>query len=357
MKKCFYIIILLVSYGLTGNTQIPVVKSNYFKLESYNPLGHGLALILDKGYYGLIDSNQNIVCEPKYDRINQFIGNFSIVELDGKMALINEKGKQITPLKYNGISPFENHVAFAHFNQNRVYVDTNGKEFPMNAIGVGWNFNDGPQPIYCAPWTVYVDENHKVILNDSYKQAFPFVNNYAIVQKDGKFHIIDKQGAITKTLAYESVHKIKDSCYAIVNDGFKNGLIDYKGKEVIPCKYDEILMNTKGVILVSSNNKWGAYDWKFKKIILPVFDKIRYAKSVNGYSEVPIPGQDKVVVEMNFKKGIIDYHGKTIKACEYDDIQFQDDFSIITVKNDPNQGAIEITNKVSSFTTLLTQID
>ncbi|RYM35131.1 WG repeat-containing protein [Brumimicrobium glaciale] len=329
-----FFLLLLCPIGLSQDS---LVKNNYFKLESYHPLGHGFELILDKGYYGLIDSNDNIVCKPKYDRINQFIGDFSIVELDGKMGLINKKGQPVTPVKYERIHPFENNVAFAYFNENRVYVDTNGRVFSYNAPGIGWDFNDGLQPTYRSPWMVYINESHSIILNDGYKQAYPFVNNYAIVQKDRKFHIIDTLGTITKTLKYEYVHQIKDSCYAIVNDGSKNGLIDFKGNEVIPCKYDQVLMDTKGIILVSIGNKWGAYDWNFKKIILPVFDKIRYAKTERGYSESPIPGHDKVVVEMNNKKGIIDYRGKTIKACEYDDIQFHDDFSIITVKQNPNR--------------------
>ncbi len=87
--------------------------------------------------------------------------------------------------------------------------------------------------------------------------------------------------------------------YVVIKDG-KKGLINSKGKEVIPCNMDEIYeqTDTEGVIPFRRGDKWGLF---FHIATEPMFD------------DIDIRCEDYCMVRIADEWFYIDYNGKPVK--------------------------------------------
>ncbi|MDR1459137.1 MAG: WG repeat-containing protein [Bacteroidales bacterium] len=83
----------------------------------------------------------------------------------------------------------------------------------------------------------------------------------------------------------------------------KYGYVDKTGKEVIPCKYDEVGFFSEGFALVRISGKYGYVDRTGKEIVPCQYDEIGI------FSEGIVP------VTLKGKKFYIDKTGKCVKDC------------------------------------------
>ena len=91
-------------------------------VDSSNPI-----LVMKNGLWGLIDTHENILIEPKYDCIERFINGFAIVKKNGLHGFVNNKGVEIVSLKYTQAEPFT-FIKYAFVACGRRYgiIDENG---------------------------------------------------------------------------------------------------------------------------------------------------------------------------------------------------------------------------------------
>jgi hypothetical protein len=86
----------------------------------------------DKQKYGLIDTEGNVIIEPKYERIDKFEKGLAIAKKRSKLGLINTKGEEVTLFKYKDIFAFIEGFALVTISIARQtyygFIDTNGKE-------------------------------------------------------------------------------------------------------------------------------------------------------------------------------------------------------------------------------------
>ena len=90
------------------------------------------------------------------------------------------------------------------------------------------------------------------------------------------------------------------------------GCIDKTGKEVIPCKYDEIGGFLEGLAYVHLDDKWGFIDKSGKEVI-----PCRYDGAYNFCEGL-------AKVELDGKYGFIDKSGKEVIPCKYDNILYHE---------------------------------
>lgn len=107
----------------------------------------------------------------------------------------------------------------------------------------------------------------------------------------------------------------------------KSGLIDFKGKQVIPARYTMITSTgQKDLFLVSKNNKQGVYDILLKREIIPV-----------EYDKVKVPDYHKYFkLVRDGKMGMCNSEHKIIVPIKHDQVYKQGKF--ILVKNNGKQG-------------------
>lgn len=94
------------------------------------------------------------------------------------------------------------------------------------------------------------------------------------------------------------------------NEGGKYGLIDTKGRVVLPVEYDEIINfdeEDRSRWMIKKDSVWGLIDDKANIIVVPQYDKLNYLGG-NAF------------VEKNNKTGMLDKNGKVIIPLQYDSI-------------------------------------
>lgn len=323
MKYLFSLLFLALLANL-GSAQDANSHKAFFEAPWHFHNDFGYKLIIAKGHFGLIDSNGVVVCKPAFDQINDFKANYAVVHLNGKEGIINKWGELIVPPKYDKIQDYRNNWALARMNRKTYYLDTNGNE----TQGPQPNFHDfkhGPKKKVGNDVVRYVNAAGEVVIDKEYTRGDFFINGNTIVRKDKKQYLIDTTGRHLQEFDYDLVMLIRGGQYVQVWNDKKKGILDRSGNALIPCEYDELEISEDGIIKVKKDFKWGAYNWDFDMIIPTIYDRIDYA----DYYKVS--RNKKVRVTDGQHVGLIDFDGKIIKECIYDQIIIHDDLTMISV--------------------------
>ena len=333
------------------------------------------------GKWGYSDSLRNIVIPCEYDSVNFFQNGFAVVgNCIDKVCLsgvIDMKGKLIVPVQYDKIEDFnEAGVAKAYRGDNLGIVDKSGKEIVPCIY-----------TLISAPWNNYKDYmtkvsldgkvgliNHKGIVSlpvqyDQIGGVFPYywrrsefkipIIEFKLNERHG---FADSIGNILVHAQYD--HRVFESNhYIIMKNEDKFALYDKtNGKEIFPCKYDNISIigDREGLstyFLLMINNYWGIADSK-GKIILPLeYDNINVLGDIlqvrkegenflynNRGEKLPVKKYEIVEwfnpykVRMNGKWGVIDSTGNEIIPCQYDNVMWQRNIGAIIAVKDGKYG-------------------
>ncbi len=178
-------------YGVI-NTKNELVIPLAYKIISYPAEAIYLAEDIN-GKYGFFDQLGNKITEFEYDNANSFSSGLAAVCKKGLWGFINNKGKMVIPLQFDGAST------------DSEWADLFG------ALDFGYNFSD----------------------------------NYAVVSKDGYAGVIDKTGAVIIPFEFETLevdankNVIAEKCEEqSTYCGY--GLIDLSGKVILPFNYSHI---------------------------------------------------------------------------------------------------------------------
>ena len=82
------------------------------------------------GQYGFIDTEGNVVIEPKYRSADPFKEGLAHVQAISGEGFINHEGEEVIPPRYGFVSDFQNGTAFAVTKDQKqiIVIDKNGKE-------------------------------------------------------------------------------------------------------------------------------------------------------------------------------------------------------------------------------------
>ena len=168
-------------------------------------------------------------------------------------------------------------------------------------------------------------------VNDNKKYQIPEIriHEYLVLNQDGKYGVIDKNGNIIITPEYTDV-KIPNPQKAVFVCYEDNGIIkilNQNGEEkyteyekVEPIRLNNVsssLMYEKTVLKYYENGKYGLIDFEGKEVTNPIYDDIQSLAYREG----------NLLIQQNKKYGIIDPNGKVIIKPEYDNIS-SDNYNI-----------------------------
>lgn len=238
----------------------------------------------------------------KYDWIGEFNQGIAIFKKNGKFGAVLIGGKEIIPPVYDALSNFENGYATAQFNY------------------LGYKSNE--KRIINLSGQVQVDKvDEKVFLPEIYDWGDDFVENLCIVVKKNECGVIDVEGnTIVPVGKYEAIKVISNNIIVVAAESYvenvkcidvssmreytkntrrfsKWGIIDSKGKQIVPCEYPVIKVNCYDafyVISINDNdefrygiiNKNGEIVYPFNFTYFGKFKSI-YIYSYNAYIMTP----------------------------------------------------------------------
>ena len=120
----------------------------------------------------------------------------------------------------------------------------------------------------------------------------------------------------------------------VKNNG-KYGIIDFLGKELLPCEYDEITVVTgiKNALKVKKDGQYGIVDNEGKKILK------------EQYKDIKNLGKDNkagfIVQSEDSKWGVVDYSANVILETKYDEIDKNHTTDLYIVKQDGKQKLVK----------------
>lgn len=253
------------------------------------PTGNLLTFVDEKGAYGVMDIQGNVILPPEYELLNISGDGYSIFCKDGKYGVANPNGDIIIEPIYDYI--FGNSSGFIINNNNKYGVfDKNGKEiFPL---------------IYGEYTSVAKDL-------------------FALQDESGKYAICNYQGEKITEHIYDEVNGYGRGLMIQVYQNGKCGYIDEKGEIIIDIKYDDLRITFDpryAEIIV--DGKHGIIDLHGKYLVEPKYDYITYGYDNSGLNLI----KDCFIVGDDTGRRLIDKDGNTLREGIDDGVMIYEDF-------------------------------
>ena len=278
-EQLYFIVALNGLYGSINEFNevlIPFEYTNLSNIYRMNPF-----MLAKKGqHYGVIDpiSKRNII-SFEYDEIVIYSANLLRVKKDNQYNFIDASGKAILSKWYSSLNVQDDNTVIARI--------------------------DGRNGI--------IDLTEKIVVPFEYERidkAYLEGSSAYLVQKNGKFGLIGKDGAVLIPVIYDNLRTFSYNSMLLVSQDNRKGLISKEGKVLLPVQYEEIELIERN-ILIKKDGKWGMLDKELKSVLELQYEEIQHM-SVEGGSGA------NYIVTRNSKRGVADATGKLIVPVSYD---------------------------------------
>jgi hypothetical protein len=267
MKKLITICLLLA-------TAYIVKAQESFKMETYE----------ENGKIGLLDDKGRKITVAKYDKKvyapdSTYLGTFEATFYEGlcsayinqKVGFIDKKGKEVIPFEYSSVHEFT--------VEGLAAVEKDGK----------WG---------------YINKKGQLLTPISYDIASDFKNGKAVVYIDEKIYFIDVKGEMGSS-SFKFIKEFNDELFIIQSNYGYFALVNESENEILPNTYSMIDTPYDGLAVVRKGQKYGYIDSKGNEVIPAIYD-----------AAYPFDGKNAIVrIKPNY--GIIDSAGKTIVPFKY----------------------------------------
>ncbi|AUP79605.1 WG repeat-containing protein [Flavivirga eckloniae] len=235
----------------------------------YNFAKEGVAIFKTKKLVGLLNSNGEIIMEPKYQTIKPFVNGFARVQLNDLWGMIDVNGKEYISPNYNEIGNYFNKIV--RVRQGTVFkIFINNKPIVIDNASKIWDFRDDSDLTMARvdKKVGYINTKGEWVIKPQFKVARHFVNGMAPVYDGKRWGYINTKGEYVIEPQFNDAEIFgKDTALAPVKPFFKNswGFVNEKGEMVIPPNYFitpsfSFNRKTKGFLgslaKVKYNNKW-----------------------------------------------------------------------------------------------------
>lgn len=268
--------------------------------------------------WGIIDNNAKTIIEPTYNdaiiipdnKKDIFVTTYDANYEEGtyKTKVLNSKGKEIFT-QYDRVDALENYDENNNlwYEENVLLVQKDGKYGLINFKGeeiLKTNFDN----IYTLKGT----------------------KNSLITVKDNKLGLVNCVGQELVANKYQDIKSLGEDTKAyIVKENDKYGIY-----EILDCKYQDIKsLNNKDVYCVKENNKYKVINKDGKEVFSEKFDNIETIKD------------DIVVYKYNNNYCAYDLKNNKKLSQTYKELKYTTD-NMFIAKKDSKYGIIDIDNKV-----------
>ncbi len=255
---------------------------------------NGYIAVKKNGKFGLMDTKGRIALDFQYTQIGDFNEGWVPVMIEDWAGYVNLIGNRIgvtdwlPPAFYHGIGVIIT-------NDSTIIIDTLGKKISMlNHVTFSANlinripFSEGLAVIETNPNPqdedgfvssegvkyLFIDEKGKLPFNDTFDIAAGFKNGTAVVgklvKKAHRYGIIDKKGRYIIPCIYDAISNFSNNGIAIVQINGRLGFINKLNQLIIPNIYDDVLGWSDGkniLYRVKKNDEWGYINKSGKRVL------------------------------------------------------------------------------------------
>jgi hypothetical protein len=276
--------------------------------------------------YILIDKKGKIISQKSYEDVGRFNNGICAVFNNNKMGFVNNKGEEIIPCRYIGDTEFYEELAFVcevdNNNNKYGFINEKGKTILPFIYDKHKDskFKNGECVVVINGKTNIIDKSGEIVFTPTASNNIKgFSNGLALsyIEKNGKilYGFLNRNNEWAISPQYDKANSFINN-RAIVNKNGRYGVIDSEKNEIIPIIFDKITGNCNSLTFFSclKNGKYSFLDCNGRPL---VNDKVNMIKI--KYNNKIFPFRDN-----NNKWGYLTHDGSTQIEPQYD---FADHFS------------------------------
>ncbi len=258
--------------------------------------------------------------KPNYN--DQYL--YIILKSGDKWCVVNDKGSTIIPALYNELDRLNDKLLFARNSTKWGIINL------LNTPVLPIEYTIKPEvKLFRSPQGTFIENGKRKSFYVEGDQVRVAKYDHIDEESEGrravyyqqKAGFVNNKGEEVVALKYDSVGRFFNGLAPVASGG-KFGYVDTLGKEKVAIKYEMLDAFYEGLALVASNNKWGFVDETGREVIPLTYQAA--GPFVEGLAAVMI---DK-------KIGFIDHSGKMIIQPQFDGVVelFQNGQAIV-IKN------------------------
>ena len=212
----------------------------------------------------LIHADGSFILPFFVHRLGNLYENRAIIEKDNKYGYINKNGAIIIPIE---LEKFPNYFQFGQFKNGHVKVIEKGKYALIDSMGVRIfppifsNIGDFGKltPITRGDKWGYADSNARLVIRYIYDYAYPFINDVAIVQNQGKMGVINLEGENVLPFEFRTIQEFKEN-YLLVKKEDLFAVYTINGEALTEMEYLRFHYVGKELLQLESNKRIDYFD-------------------------------------------------------------------------------------------------
>lgn len=253
---------------------------------------NGYLRVMVKNKSGVVDGNGREIIPPQYYAAyadgSKNIPQVFVVANDEKYGLLNAEGTELVPLKYTDIGNFNEGLAQVNMGGSKEagnisggkngFINHRGEEAIPLIYDEAGSFDEGFAPVSQAGKWGFINKTGQAAVKLKYDKVSRFSGGHALAGLGGKSWVIDGNGSQVCEIPYchdwvlwEDMIRVRDQPEP---EPAHYGVINNKGRLILPVRYDKINMIQNGRAVVAENGKYGLFDSGGKELIRPQYDKI-----------------------------------------------------------------------------------
>ena len=206
-----------------------IIKTLNYDFNPESKPSNGYCCIEKDGKYGVLDANGVEVIQCKFDYIRDYSEGVFATCLDDKWGYIDIQSNVVIPFIYDDLGPFINGLACGCRDKHWILIDKYGRSF----------FELECESLYNVP-------------------------GFLIAKKDGFYILMEESGRIISKVSQNKYRFLihQQNGYFLVTSASTGleGMINSSGKEIISCRYQNLVMISDNILSARYNNKWGFID-------------------------------------------------------------------------------------------------
>ncbi len=214
-------------------------------------------LTCDGCTWGYIDTTGTLKVTPQYSFAKDFINQVGIVESEQKWGMVDSKGKQLLPCKYDELGFLENtgNKVLRVFKKEEKYglIDTLGQL----TVGVQYeeigSFSEGRLAVKRNNMWGFVDSNGREIIDCRFDEVGTFSEGWVAVRLGSKWGYVDRSGTVELDFQFSKAGKFSNGLAPAKKEGPHFGYIDKTGKWAIEPIFPKAYPFDQGVAKVEDN--------------------------------------------------------------------------------------------------------
>ena len=246
-----------VRYGVINLKGDLITSSGYLKIGQFK---EGLAVVKDKNGYGFIDTLGNLVIPAVYSKAAPFSEGLAAVYQNGNCGYINRASTAKVAFQFSRCLDFEDGKAVVYKGLKKAgLVDKKGDYILEPSVNRLLKFKEGRGLVRDNDYRFYFITEQAGLYNGFYQRATAFKHGVAVVQIGGKWGIINQRGIEIIPPKYDKIESFENGFAKVRIKGF-NGLTNLKGELIVDPDYEYISYAGEGLFRVEQGDKIGYFD-------------------------------------------------------------------------------------------------